>query len=154
MTAPPDPRISRRSAMRALLLGGAATVAITGGYVVLTARDDRDRADDDTPESDGPTTTTVALRSEVDLGLTPAERSLVAVGRRYLEAHPDEASVAFLLRALPQLGADIPSDPATGLGGLRDQVTEDFAAGDIVSVDGWSLARTEARAAALYAIER
>ncbi len=144
--------------MRALLLGGAATATITGGYLALGAGDDPHGPDTrDAPDGSGsvdPTRPTVALRSETDPALTPAERSLVAVGRRYLDVHPEEASVAFLLRAIPQLGTDVPLDPVVGLAGLRDRVAEDFAAGEVVSVDGWLLARTEARAAALYAIER
>lgn len=63
------------------------------------------------------------------------------VGRRYRAIHPDdELDLAIDLASLPDDAA---------VAALGDAVAADFAAGRIVVVDGWVLARTEARAAAL-----
>lgn len=72
--------------------------------------------------------------AEVDRAL----RGLAIIGVRYRELHPDDDPVAAL--------GDLPD--VDQLGRLAERVTADFAAGDVVDVDGWILARTEARAAA------
>ncbi len=126
-------RPSRRAVLAALL-GGGAVVATGAAYVVLSGNDDA--AD------------TAAAPTEV-----APDDALAAVGRRYLRDHPDEADVAVLLDALPALGDAAPADPTTQLAVLRDQVAADYESGDVVEVDGWILALTEARAAALYALD-
>ena len=72
------------------------------------------------------------------------------VGERFLAAYPEERSLETLVDALGT-PAD---DELAWLAGLRDQITDDFADGLTVDVDGWRLARTEARAAALLALRR
>jgi hypothetical protein len=65
----------------------------------------------------------------------------VALGRAYLRRYPDEASQG-------RLAGLVPSDPV-----LRARrVRADFAAGRVVSLDGWVLSRTECRYCALHAL--
>lgn len=78
--------------------------------------------------------------------------ALVAVGTRYLEDVPGEADQAILLDQLPALEGTVPDRPGPALGVLAPQVVADHRAGDLVVLDGWVLSRTEARAAALYAV--
>jgi hypothetical protein len=61
---------------------------------------------------------------------------VVVVGTRYRELAPDDDL---------DLGDDL------GIDALRERVRADFEAGETVDVDGWVLALTEARAAALLA---
>lgn len=72
-------------------------------------------------------------------------RAATAVGRRYLLTHPGERDfddVVALLRA------GSPRDP---LSAVRRRVAEDFNRGRVIVVDGWVLARTEARLCGLLA---
>ncbi|MGK2930314.1 MAG: hypothetical protein ACSLFO_12135 [Acidimicrobiales bacterium] len=69
---------------------------------------------------------------------------LVAIGTRYRELHPDDD-----IHAVASGSSD--GDPASILAQLIERVRADFDAGDVVDVDGWMLARTEARAAAVLA---
>jgi hypothetical protein len=65
----------------------------------------------------------------------------VGLGLAYLRRYPDEASQV-LLAGL------VPSDPV-----LRArQVRADFTAGQVVSLGGWVLSRTECRYCALHAL--
>lgn len=74
----------------------------------------------------------------------PAD-SARAVGRAYLATAPAEAALA--AEALGPLLAARPLWPV-----LRRRIGEDFTSGDTVMVDGWVLARTEARLCALCAL--
>ena len=75
-------------------------------------------------------------------------RGAKAVGRRYLEQVPHERDAGFLVRALFGDG-----EPAVSGRGMRRQVAlrarEDFGRDDAVVIDGWILARSEARFCAL-----
>ena len=65
----------------------------------------------------------------------------VVLGRAYLQNYPDEASQSRLARL-------VPSDPF-----LRTfQVRSDFAEGQVVTLRGWVLSRTECRYCALQAM--
>jgi hypothetical protein len=100
-------------------------------------------------DSGSPTTTTTGAAP------TPASSlgdALVVLGSRYLAQFPDESDRATLLEALPALGGRVPERPAQALRALADQAVADHEAGDVVTVDGWVLSRTECRAAALYAL--
>jgi len=75
-------------------------------------------------------------------------QDLATLGRAYREAHPEESTVDALLarllrnrRAGQQLG-DL----------VRDAVAADFKALAIENLDGWLLARTEGRLAALASL--
>jgi hypothetical protein len=86
-----------------------------------------------------------ALAAIVDEELTPK-----AIGRKYLTLHPEEADIDRLWTALNGLSAPLRSDELrTRLAKLGQQ---DFEDGEIAIVDGWILARTEARACALLTL--
>lgn len=73
-----------------------------------------------------------------------------AVGRAFLATHPAEADRARLLAALAGLEQiQTPTGLRQAFAGFRER---DFQAGDIVIVDGWVLARCEARLCALVAL--
>lgn len=80
--------------------------------------------------------------------LTREHQSAIAVGRRYLEAHPEERDPLVLLTLL---GFDLTS-AASIRATVRARSRADFASGDIVILDGWVLARTESRAFALMVL--
>jgi hypothetical protein len=75
------------------------------------------------------------------------ERALAAIGARYLYDRPDEADVGSL--RLFVFG----DRSATSVGALCriacEQAARDFARADVVVIEGWVLARTEARLFAL-----
>jgi hypothetical protein len=75
---------------------------------------------------------------------------VVRLGRAYLADHPKEAHRAELVARVPALDPGV--DVRSQLPALAGQVEQDFAADRIVSVSGWQLSRTEARAAALVAL--
>jgi hypothetical protein len=76
--------------------------------------------------------------------------SAARLGRHYLEAHPAEADIANLLDLLGVKPA------ATRRSALRRVIAarrvDDLVAGRMVRVDGWVMARTEARACAIAAL--
>jgi hypothetical protein len=67
-------------------------------------------------------------------------RSTVAVGRRYLAMHPNEADASLLAQSLER--------PAR----IAVRARDDFASGDIVVIDGWLVGRSEARLCALASL--
>ena len=74
------------------------------------------------------------------------------LGARYLAAVPGEADVS-LLRP-PKHGVVEPGTSPTALRPrLVAEVQREFAAGDTVTLDGWVLARTEARQCALFSLQ-
>ena len=87
--------------------------------------------------------------------LVPSLEPASAIGRRYLDAWPGEASRAWLVDRL--FGAHLPDMRRAGelawvRRQLRDRRSADFRSGDLVFVDGWALTRTEARLMALVAL--
>jgi len=80
---------------------------------------------------------TVRLRSEFLAGL----------GRRYLEAVPEDGDLQLLQRALGV--DDMGMVPVVR---TRRRIQQEFRRGDIVLVDGWYLARSEARLYALLSL--
>lgn len=131
-------RPSRRLVLAALV-GGGALVA-TGVGVALVA-------DGGDGEGDGGSS---AGGEPTDV---PADAALAALGERYLREVPAERDPAVLRAALPALDGSVPADPATQLAALREQVAADYEADEVVELDGWLIARTEGRAAALYVLE-
>jgi hypothetical protein len=84
----------------------------------------------------------------------PREDLLAAVqhvGTAYLRAHPDEADEATLLAGLPK-GIDADGDALVLMRAVEDAVAADYANGRVVVVDGWRLAQTGARVAALVSL--
>lgn len=100
------------------------------------------------PITSAPPTTTPAadLVASLDTaaieGLDPG---VAEVGRRYLTSHPDEADLATLMSELPR-PSDNPIEAAAAA------VSDEFGRGNTVTVDGWVLAESEARAAAVVAL--
>lgn len=78
------------------------------------------------------------------------------VGEAYLTDHAHEGSVEFLGRRV--FGRDLHRvlDPDADVGAMRELIRErsreDFATGNTVSVQGWILARSEARVYAAIAL--
>jgi hypothetical protein len=120
----PFPHVSRRRAILALLAGA-------GGAGVILSRLRLGPVD----------------AADVDAALTLADRrAWHELGRRYLAAFPSDRDTGAWIREMVS-GTD--DDVVEAIG---EAVDRDFRRGEIVLVEGWILARTEARLAALAAI--
>ena len=78
------------------------------------------------------------------------------LGQRYLLLHPEECSaerLAYLLSGRRFVNATEIFDCRELRQSVCQQRDEDFRSGNVVLIDGWVLARTEARLFALTAIE-
>lgn len=125
------------------LLGGTATGAVGLGVWRVTQSSDS------------------VEPAPVDLAPAPAvvadvtrDDPLAYVGARYLATAPEEASVD---RLTELVGVDpAVSDDRAALEAeiprVRDQIADEFEREETVRVDGWYLARTEARLCALIAL--
>lgn len=78
-----------------------------------------------------------------------AHQDLCRIGRLYLRELPAETGVSTLARTL--LPVDTRHEEQL-TATIRRRVEQDFMQGDTVQIDGWVLARTEARQAALYTL--
>lgn len=83
---------------------------------------------------------------------THAPDGLVLLGRAYLHDHPAESDADRLVRRLR--GVDPQRKIRPQLATLAPAIADDFAAGRVVTVQGWQLAITEARAAAAVSLGR
>ena len=95
--------------------------------------------------------------SEFAAASEAAAQSARRIGLAYLRVHPEEASEADLLAAVagrPALMRALSAAPDTAavFRIMDDVVRADFAAGEIVKCHGWILAKSEARACALFAL--
>ncbi len=84
------------------------------------------------------------------LTLLGCERMVLQIGEQYRQLVPDEDDAKVLMQALL-----LPSQRglASGPGAdLAELIRQDFSHGRTVMVDGWILARTEARQCALYSL--
>jgi hypothetical protein len=117
-------RFSRRRFLG--LAGGAAAITIVAPHDVAFGR---------------------ALASDAE----PRD-PITSLGRAYLSLTPEEQSVDTLFERVPGLHRNQPV--VEQLSGLQAKVTADFARHRTVSIDGWRVARTEARVAALHALGR
>lgn len=94
-----------------------------------------------------------ARSMEILLGL--AQRTGLAavaprLGGEYLAAHPEEASTRELVRAIfPWWG---PDEEGAARAALAQRIDRELAAGDVVLLDGWVVARTEGRFLALVTL--
>ena len=70
---------------------------------------------------------------------------VIAIGEAYMSVEPTEADLGALLAALPAPDGDV-------VAAARAMIKADFSTGNVVSIDGWVLARSEARAAAVLAL--
>ena len=73
-----------------------------------------------------------------------------AIGAKYLETHPSETDVDFLVTKI--FGNAPPTVPRELASRLRERCKADFHDNNIVVLDGWILARSEARACALTSL--
>jgi hypothetical protein len=78
--------------------------------------------------------------------------SVAHIGRRYVALTPTESSRAVLTPLLPPGAVDGSGKVAWSVVAAR--TSDDFASGDVVDIDGWHLARSEARAAAYTVVDR
>lgn len=74
----------------------------------------------------------------------------IAIGRRYLERHPREADPALLSRRL--LWGVRTDDIAAVRAAVRRRIRRDLRRGEVLRIDGRTLARSECRACALVAL--
>jgi hypothetical protein len=79
-----------------------------------------------------------------------ADDGVARLGRGYLRRHPHEADATFLRAQLR--GIDTDTNVRPQLPKLATAAADDFAGMEVVNVDGWYLARSEARAAAAIAL--
>lgn len=87
-------------------------------------------------------------------GFLPSSGGWRELGRAYLRTRPDERSLAFLTeRIVRDLGWS-PPQPAPGPVQelIRTRIRDEFESGEVVRIQGWVLATTEARLAALLAV--
>ncbi len=87
-----------------------------------------------------------------------AAESARRIGLAYLRVHPEEASEGSLMAAVagrPGLlrALNVASDMGAVFCNMDDVVRADFSAGEIVNCGGWILAKSEARACALFALQ-
>ena len=127
--------------------GGALAVVLGGGLAwLLTDDDPPDGASSSGDASDAAATSTDTLPAPTGDAPTfdDVDPGIIAVGTAYVAAYPDDD--------LPSLLADLPTDSDDPIADAATTTAEEFAAGDTVVIDGWVLARSEARASALIAL--
>jgi hypothetical protein len=144
---------SRRSILR--LGGGLVALAVGVGAGII---DRRHRAGPGSTEP-APTTTTTppsttatttlpvetTSTTTVPLVVGDVAPGVLAVGAAYLAESPDEADLATLLALLPSPDGDVVAT-------ARALISAEFSAGATIVLDGWVLARSEARAAAVLSL--
>jgi hypothetical protein len=128
----------RRTALQ--VSGGALALVLAGGAGWLVRRD----GSDDSPVPRPAFDTLPAAVGDAPV-FADVDPGVIAVGTRYVQTHPDDADLTALLDSFPEVDGD-PLDAAATLS------REEFRRGDTVVVDGWVLARSEARAAAVIAL--
>lgn len=138
--------ISRRQVLR-LGSGGALGLVIGAGAGWF------DRASDPSPKMvaaptpAGTTTSTTTTAAPVAVtGIGEVDPRIITLGQRVVEV-TGESDITELLAKLP--AADQDSDP---LERAAARVRTDFETSDTITVDGWILAASEARAAAVIAL--
>jgi hypothetical protein len=87
--------------------------------------------------------------SSSPLGLWRNRAAARAIGRRYLADHPDEADAGRLAHQLFGKDGAAPVTAADLRRAVDAARSRDFARSDTVVIDGWLLARSEARLCAL-----
>jgi hypothetical protein len=106
---------------------------------------------DEAAETTGTTATTGAGSLPGPVALVDDE-GVRRIGELYREEHPDEDDAAVLAGFLPAFVGMDADQAEEALATLRDQARQELLAGNVVEVDGWVLAVTEARAAALVSL--
>jgi hypothetical protein len=93
--------------------------------------------------------TTPATSPPLAFPSTPIPAAIAALGRRYLDVHPEDADREALRRAL---GLDPADSEANRLARIDAALCHDLETGDIVDLEGWQLTRTECRLYAALAL--
>jgi hypothetical protein len=128
-------RLPRRAVL-AGLAGVAAAAAVGAGWLSTRLRTDA----------------WIGVRHR-PLGTVPADEALVPLGQAYLADHPGEADADALVASVPALdGATSRADVVAALPAIAPAAAAEIEAGDLVTVRGWRLARSEARVAAAAAL--
>lgn len=125
---------------RRLILGIAALASLAAGRIGLNFVGTRQTAE----SQDGAD----AVRRLTSL--FSDRNAAKEVGRRYLVLESNEADIAVLLAALPANEPDI--NMRTLRAAIQRRRERDFREGNVVLIDGWVMARTEARLCALAAL--
>lgn len=142
----------RRTALR--FGGGIVALAVGVGAGVVDRRLDSDSGSGgpaDSPAtttSAGPSSTTSTTTTSTTVPpLVPdaVPAGVVTIGLAHMAERPREADLASLLTLLPSPDGDVTA-------AAQARVADDFEAGDTVVLDGWVLAVSEARAAAVLAL--
>ena len=136
--------VTRRDALR-VGSGAALALVIGGGAGWIDRRDDSGTTTSGpSPTSTTSTTTTSAAPIEIPDLPAAIDPAIIALGQRVI-ATTGEDDLESLLRALPGASDDPLVDAAA-------VVRDEFAQRRSISVDGWILAESEARAAAVVAL--
>ena len=77
------------------------------------------------------------------------DTSLCAMGKEYLQIHPEEKDVKTLMGLM---GASFYAQEATIRARLRDNIKYDFESDRALVLDGWVVSRTEGRQCALFTL--
>lgn len=85
----------------------------------------------------------------LSLPLAPIPEAVAVLGRRYLDAHPEDDDRDALRRAL---GLDRPDPDAIRFERIDAALRRDLETRDVVDLAGWQLTRTECRLYALAAL--
>ena len=129
-------RISRRSMLK-LVAGAAGVIAVSSvGLALFCSRRSRE----------------VGTAIRLTWAFSHEEEAAAQVGRTYLALHPeenDEHVIAKLIEATYTLPSYPVGCASTAASALAAQNILDFRAGRVVWLDGWLMARTEARVCAL-----
>jgi hypothetical protein len=118
----------------ALIAGGGAALVAAGVGLRIGLDDGTEPAADSVPTPASPT----------------PDAATAAIGERYLEETPTEASAADLRRLLPEELSDV--SPGEQTDRVANAVRADFEQDRIVELDGWLLSVTECRLAALSVV--
>lgn len=153
-------QVSRRQIVR-LGSGAALALVIGGGTAWLDrARNQTSNPNPATNTSTSsttttlPTTTTTAI--EID-GIANIDPRIIKIGQRVVEV-TGEGDINKLFAQLAIADANLSGDPSSDdvgadpLTRASNHIRTEFLAGDTITVDGWLLAASEARAAAIIAL--
>jgi hypothetical protein len=130
---PSEHRFGRRTFVGLLAAGGVAGASLANDFLRSDARAGAATA--------GP---------GAAAGSGSGADGVVVLGKAYLRVHPRESDTDFLLARLPGIDRKQPLRPQ--MPALVPSFTRDYRAGRVVTVQGWQLSRTEARAAAAVAL--
>jgi hypothetical protein len=146
-----DARHRKQVSRRRFLAWGAGGVVAAGAAAFAAVELLRGGGGSKQTASTTATTSTTTTTAPPTAETVPAgdDSALARIARRYLELTPDEAHTDVLASKLP---AEFVTPAAPSWAALAQQMATDYAAGDVVAIDGWRLSRTEARAATYVAL--